>query len=65
MELVKLISGWFPECQFLLVGDSLYSGKSVLRHVSENVDMIGHMHPKGKLYEAAPPRKAQRGAPRK
>ena len=64
-EMLALVASWFPERRFLFVGDSLYTGKSVLRHLPENVDMIGAVHPEGVLYEPAPKKTSGRGAPRK
>jgi hypothetical protein len=64
--MLELVASWFPDRQFLFVGDSLYTGESVLRHLPKNVDMIGAVHPKGALYEPAPKTKQKgRGAPRK
>jgi hypothetical protein len=38
----------------------------VLRHLPANVDRISHVHPKGALYQPAPPRRpGQQGAGRK
>jgi DDE superfamily endonuclease len=66
LELIRLFSSWFPERSIMLSGDSAYGGKSVLRHVPANVDLISHVHPKGALYEPPPPRTAkQRGPGRK
>lgn len=65
-EMLHLLATWFPERHFLVSGDSAYGGKSVLRHLPANVDLISHVHPKGALYEPAPPRQpAQKGAGRK
>jgi hypothetical protein len=64
-EMLITVAGWFPLRRFLFMGDSLYTGKSVLRHLPENMDMIGQVHPKGALYEPAPEKKPGRGAPRK
>ncbi len=64
-EMLKLVAGWFPERQFLFVGDSLYTGESVLRYLPENTHMIGQVHPQGAMYEPAPEKKPGRGAPRK
>ncbi len=63
MELVNMVAGWFPTRKLVLVGDSLYGGKSVLRKLPENVDMISHVHPKGALYEKAPPKPAGKRGP--
>jgi len=56
VELIVLVSGWFPDRKFILTGDSAYGGGSVLQKLPENVDLISHVHPKGKLYEPAPKR---------
>ena len=66
LELMRLVAAWFPERQLLVSGDSAYGGQSVLRHLPANVDLISHVHPKGALYEPAPPRQpGQKGAGRK
>ncbi len=66
VEMISLISSWFPTRQLLATGDSAYGGKSVLRKMPSNVDLISHVHPKGALYEQAPPRQpGQKGAGRK
>ncbi len=54
-EMIALVAAWFPERRFLLVVDSLYSGKSVLRTLPSNFDLIGPVHTKAALY--APARK--------
>jgi hypothetical protein len=64
-EMLQLVASWFPDRRFLFVGDSLYTGESVLRYIPENVDMIGAVHPKGALYEPAPIKQSGRGGPRK
>ena len=55
VAMIALISSWFPERQLLVTGDSAYGGKSVLRPLPANVDLISHVHPKGALYAPAPP----------
>ncbi|MCC7335242.1 MAG: transposase [Pirellulaceae bacterium] len=65
-EMIALVAAWFPERRFLLVVDSLYSGKSVLRTLPSNFDLIGPVHTKAALY--APARKetkTRRGPSRK
>jgi DDE superfamily endonuclease len=65
-EMLQLLANWFPQRQFLVSGDSAYGGRSVLRYLPANVDLISHVHPKGALYESAPPRRpGQKGAGRK
>jgi hypothetical protein len=66
VEMIGLISAWFPDRQFLVTGDSAYGGASVLKKLPGNVDLISHVHPKGALYEPAPAKApGQKGAPRK
>ena len=55
-EMMELLAKWFPERQFIISGDSAYGGKSVLRHLPANVDLISHVAPKAALYEPPPPR---------
>jgi hypothetical protein len=65
-EMLELLAKWFPERQFIISGDSAYGGKSVLRHLPANVDLISHVHPKGALFEPPPPHLPhQKGARRK
>jgi hypothetical protein len=65
-EMLELLAKWFPQRHFIVSGDSAYGGKSVLRHLPANVELISHVHPKGALYEPAPPRQPhQKGAGRK
>lgn len=64
--MLTLLAGWFPQRQFLVSGDSAYGGRSVLRHLPANVDLISHVHPKGALYAPPPVRQpGQKGARRK
>jgi len=66
VELITLVSTWFPHDDILVTGDSAYGGKSVLSKLPANVHLISHVHAKGALYAPAPPRTAKsKGAPRK
>ena len=66
VELITLVSTWFPNDVIIVSGDSAYGGKSVLSKLPDNVHLISHVHPKGALYAPPPPRTAQsKGAPRK
>jgi len=66
LELIRLVSGWFPERQFVVSADSAYGGRSVLKHLPVNMHFVSHVHPKGALYEPAPvPEPGQRGRRRK
>jgi len=66
VEMLTLLSSWFPDRQFVVCVDTAYAGKSVLRRLPPNVDLISQVHPHGVLYAPPPPKQAgQRGAPRK
>lgn len=66
VEMIHLLAGWFPQRKIVISGDSAYGGQSVLKKLPANVELISHVHPKGALYEPAPPRQpGQRGAGRK
>jgi hypothetical protein len=66
VELISLVASWFPTRKLLVTGDSAYGGKSVLRKLPSNVELISHVHPKGALYQPAPtPIPGQKGAHRK
>jgi DDE superfamily endonuclease len=66
VEMLTLLSSWFPDRQFVVCADTAYAGKSVLRRLPANVDLISQVHPQGVLYAPPPPPpKGQRGAPRK
>ena len=62
-EMIALVAAWFPDRQFLLLVDSLYSGKSVLANLPSNFDLIGPVHSRAALYEPAPPEKRVRRGP--
>ena len=64
VELMTMVAGWFPDRPLLVSGDSAYGGASVLRKLPAHVDLISHVHPKGALYEPAPPRSGK-GRPAK
>jgi DDE superfamily endonuclease len=63
-EMITLVAAWFPNRQFLLVVDSLYSGQSVLRTLPKNFDLIGPVHAKAALYAPAPQATKVRRGPR-
>ena len=66
VEMLTLLSSWFPDRQFVVCADTAYAGKSVLRRLPANVDLISQVHPQGVLYAPPAPKQAgQRGAPRK
>jgi SRSO17 transposase len=65
-ELIHLAARWFPNEEIILTGDSAYGGESILRHLPSNVQLISHVHPKGALYQPAPPKTEKaRGPARK
>jgi hypothetical protein len=67
IELITLVSTWFPNDIITVAGDSAYGGNSVLSNLPTNVHLISHVHPKGALYAPPPPQgtSKRRGAPRK
>ena len=64
-EMIALVAAWFPDRKFILVVDSLYSGKSVLSTLPENFDLIGPVHARAALYEQAPKETEVRRGPRR
>jgi hypothetical protein len=64
-EMIALVATWFPDRKFLLVVDSLYSGKSVLSTLPDNFDLIGPVHAKAALYAPAPPENKKRRGPKR
>ena len=64
-EMITLVASWFPDRQFVLVVDSLYSGKSVLSKLPDNFDLIGPVHSKAALYHPAPAEAEVRRGPRR
>jgi DDE superfamily endonuclease len=66
LELIHLAAGCFPNDELIVTGDSAYGGASILRHLPPKVHLISHVHPKGALYQPAPPKAARtRGPARK
>jgi hypothetical protein len=53
-EMVAVLAGWLPQRRILLIGDSAYIGKHLLRQRPANVDALGPIHWKAALYEAWP-----------
>jgi DDE superfamily endonuclease len=51
-EMVRVLAGWLPERQILVVGDSAYIGKHLLKERPANVEGLGPIHWKAALYEA-------------
>src|SRR3954454_2778224 len=56
LELITLAATWFPDDEIMVTGDSAYGGRSILRHLPPKVHLISHVHPKGALYQPAPPK---------
>jgi len=55
VELLTLVASWWPQRQFIVCADTGYAGKSVLRHLPTNVDLISQVHPQGVLKAPPPP----------
>jgi DDE superfamily endonuclease len=65
VELITLVSTWFPHDDLIVSGDSAYGGKSVLLQLPSNVHLISHVHPKGVLYAPPPPPAPKRKGPKR
>jgi len=60
-EMIAVIAGWFPLRQFLVVADSAYIGKHLLRQRPANVEALGPICWKAALYEVeAEPQRGRR-----
>ena len=66
IEMLEIVCSAHPERRFHAIGDSTYSGKSVVANLPENCDFTGRMVMDAALYEPPAPRKqGARGRPRK
>ena len=63
LELINLAAEWFPNEEIIVTGDSVYGGKSILRHLPPNGHLISQVHPEGALYKPAPPTKEKTKGP--
>ena len=65
-EMTALVASWLPDRTIQVVGDSEYAGKSISRHLPDNVHLTSRMVTNAALYDLPPKRRqGQRGAPRK
>jgi hypothetical protein len=63
--MIAVVAGWFPERHFLVVADSAYIGKHLLRQRPAHVEALGPLCWKAALYEAvAEPVRGRRHGPR-
>jgi len=53
-EMVLLVASWLPDRQLVVVVDSAYIGKHLLKGLPDNVSALGPIHWKGKLTEPLP-----------
>jgi hypothetical protein len=51
-EMVAVLAGWLPQRKILVIGDSAYIGRHLLRQRPINVDALGPIHWKAALFEA-------------
>ena len=51
-EMVAVLAGWLPQRKILVIADSAYIGKHLLRERPANVEALGPIHWKAALYEA-------------
>jgi hypothetical protein len=63
-EMVELLAGWLPAYQFVVVADSAYMGKYLLKGLPEHVAAIGPIHWKAGLSAPLPadaPKRRKKG----
>ncbi|HWG47208.1 MAG TPA: transposase [Gemmataceae bacterium] len=53
-EMLAVLAGWLPTREILVVADSAYIGKHLLRQRPANVEALGPIHWKAALYEVLP-----------
>jgi hypothetical protein len=51
-DMVAVLAGWLPTREILVVADSAYIGKHLLKQRPANVEVLGPIHWKAALYEA-------------
>src|SRR5579862_8083517 len=61
VELIGLVASWFAQDEIMVLGDSAYSGHSILSHLPANGHLISHVHAKGALYDPPPPPPLKKG----
>ena len=61
-EAIALVSKEFPDRKFLVIGDSAYVNRSIIRNRPENIDILGRGLMNAALY-GPPPKKKGRGRP--
>src|SRR5262249_41951761 len=54
LEMVEVVASWLPGRRLVVVGDSAYLGKHLLKGLPENVAAIGPIHWKAELSEPLP-----------
>jgi hypothetical protein len=65
-EMIALLASWLPQRTIHVLGDSEYAGRSISRHLPQNVHLTSRMVMNAALYDLPPKHpKNQRGAPRK
>lgn len=69
LELLGVLRGWSEEYQtgkrILVLADSEYACKTLMREKPADVDFLGPLPKKAALFDRPPPRRKGRGAPRK
>jgi hypothetical protein len=64
LAMVRRVERELPQQKLHFLGDYGYTAPAVLRQFPRNIEVTGRAHPKARLYEPAPPRRAGRGRPR-
>ncbi len=64
VEILRMVSNWYPERRFHLYGDSAYGGSSVLKYLPDNFELTSRIVMDAALYER-PKKSSGRGRPPK
>lgn len=57
VEILRMISEWYPNRRFELVGDSAYGGGSVLRNLPPDFELVSRIVLDAQLFAPPPPRR--------
>ena len=58
-EMMREIVGWFPDRQFVLIGDGAYAAGHLLKDLDERIVYVGRMRADAELYGLTPPKGRQ------
>jgi hypothetical protein len=61
MQLIAVLMHWFPQRQFILVGDGGYAAHELARFCQRHVTLVSRFHPQANLYDPPPARRSPKG----